>query len=462
MKELRNVNNSLFCHPFIYLLSSPFQAREITIFVQKNRLMNLLLLGSGGREHTLAWKINQSPLCRALFIAPGNAGTQELGTNLDLSPDDFEGIKKAVIEKEIGMVVVGPEAPLVAGIYDFFSADPALSHIPLIGPSGKAAMLEGSKDFAKDFMKEFGIPTAAYQSFSSDQPEEGLEYIGRQQPPIVLKADGLAAGKGVLICKSVEEAQSEFRDMLSGKFGDAGRKVVIEEFLKGTEFSVFVLTDGKSYFTLPVAKDYKRIGEGDTGLNTGGMGSVSPPPFVDEALMKKVDEQIIKPTIQGIQDRGLTYKGFLFFGLIEVNGDPFVIEYNCRMGDPETQVVLPRLKNDLVALMASLNSGDLASHSLQEDSRTAVGFVLVSGGYPGSYEKGKEIHLPAGIARDSLLFHAGVQRDGQKLLTNGGRVLNVTSLGKDIPNARGKSMKIAESIQFEGKYYRRDIGQDLV
>jgi phosphoribosylamine--glycine ligase len=424
--------------------------------------MNILLLGSGGREHTFAWKIKQSPLCDQLFIAPGNAGTSTLGDNLDLSAEDFPALKNTVLKKNIKMIVVGPEAPLVAGIYDFFASDPELSPIPVVGPSREGARLEGSKDFAKAFMKEFNIPTASYQTFSTEQLEEGLEFISRQKPPVVLKADGLAAGKGVLICESIEQAKSEFRNMLGGKFGDAGKKIVIEQFLDGIEFSVFVLTNGKNYFTLPVAKDYKRIGEGDTGLNTGGMGSVSPVPFVDDVLMQKVEQKIIQPTIQGIQERGLTYHGFIFFGLIKVDGEPFVIEYNCRMGDPETQVVLPRMQNDLVELMQAMEAGRLHEFKLKEDPRTATSIVLVSGGYPESYEKGKEIRLPVEVPSDSLLFHAGTREQQGLLLTNGGRVLNLTSFGNSIPEAREKSLELAEGIHFEGKYFRRDIGQDLV
>lgn len=424
--------------------------------------MHILLLGNGGREHTLAWKISQSPLCSKLFIAPGNAGTASLGENVPTNPEDFEAVRELIHTHRIQMVVVGPEGPLVAGIYDFLTADPDLAELIVIGPSAEAARLEGSKDFAKLFMQEFGIPTAGYQSFDATQESEGLHYIEQMNTPIVLKADGLAGGKGVLICSTHKEAKSAFQEMLKGKFGAAGSKVVVEEFLKGTEFSVFVLTDGKAWCTLPVAKDYKRIGEGDTGLNTGGMGSVSPVPFVDSALMEIVEHDIISPTIQGIQARDLTYKGFIFFGLIEVEGRPFVIEYNCRLGDPETQVVLPRLKTDLVELFQALHAGSLGSVVLEEDSRTALSIVLASEGYPVKYEKGKIIRLPAARLTQSMIFHAGTIQKNNDLLTNGGRVLNLTSFGSTIGAARAESLKLAESVMFEGKYYRKDIGKDLI
>lgn len=422
--------------------------------------MRILLLGSGGREHTFAWKLTQSALCDQLFIAPGNAGTSAHGTNLPISFNDFEAIKEAVLKNQIEMVIVGPEAPLVEGIYDFFKQDDQLKHIRIIGPSRAAAQLEGSKAYAKQFMEEQGIPTAAYREFTADTLEEGLAYLETQTPPIVLKADGLAAGKGVLILDDVNTAKQELREMLGGKFGAASSTVVVEAFLKGIEFSVFVMTDGKSYQLLPVAKDYKRIGEGDTGLNTGGMGAVSHPPFVDNRLLEKVKTRIIAPTIRGIQQRQLTYKGFIFFGLIEVDGEPFVIEYNCRMGDPETEVVFPRLKSDLVKLMIQLDQGQLSNSSVKIDERAAATVILVSGGYPEAYEKGKVI---TGLdqVKGSIVFHAGTRQSNGQVLTNGGRVIAITSFGKNYQEAVALSMKNAEKIQFEGKYYRTDIGFDL-
>ncbi|NRB46141.1 MAG: phosphoribosylamine--glycine ligase [Saprospiraceae bacterium] len=421
--------------------------------------MKILLLGSGGREHAFAWKMSQSPMCEALFIAPGNAGTAAHGTNVDLSPNDFEAVGNWVEAQQIDMIVVGPEEPLVRGIYDYFQQE-RFSQIAVIGPSQAAAQLEGSKAFAKAFMGEFNIPTAAYREFTAEQLEEGLSYLATQPTPIVLKADGLAAGKGVLICQSVAEAQAELKEMLGGKFGAASSKVVIEEFLDGIEFSVFVATDGKDYVTLPVAKDYKRIGEGDTGLNTGGMGSISPVSFVDQALMQKVDERIIQPTIQGIQERQLTYKGFIFIGLIRVNGEPYVIEYNCRMGDPETEVVFPRLANDLVELLKAIDEDKVGEFEVEEDERAAAAIIVVSGGYPQAYEKGKKI---TGVEQTegSLIFHAGTRMDGDDLLTNGGRVIAITSYGETFQDALTLSNQNAEIIQFEGKNYRRDIGFDL-
>lgn len=423
--------------------------------------MNILLLGSGGREHAFAWKIKQSPRCGRLFIAPGNAGTAALGTNLPVSPNDFPAVAAAALQNQIDLVLVGPEEPLVLGIRDYFQANPDLSNIPLIGPSREAAQLEGSKGYAKVFMQEMGIPTASYREFSPETLAQGLDYLSSHPLPVVLKADGLAAGKGVVICQNREEAQTELEAMLKGKFGEASRRVVVEAFLSGTEFSVFVLTDGKSYKILPVAKDYKRIGEGDTGLNTGGMGAVSPVPFANKELMQKVETRIIQPTMEGIKRRRLDYQGFIFLGLIEVNGEPFVIEYNCRMGDPETEAVLPRLKSDLLELLAALPEGRLDEMALEEDARAAATVVLVSGGYPGDYEKGKAI---SGLDRvdDSLVFHSGT-RTGENgdLLTNGGRVLAITSYGKDLKEALEKSNSNAGLIQYEGKYFRRDIGYEF-
>ena len=422
--------------------------------------MNILLLGGGGREHAFAWKIRQSPLCKKLLIAPGNAGMQAFGTLFPIDPNDFEAVKQLVLSAEIDMVVVGPEEPLVRGIYDFFKQDDFLRHIAVIGPSAAGAQLEGSKAFAKQFMQEFGIPTAAYREFTLDTLDEGLSYIENQPLPIVLKADGLAAGKGVLICETTQEAQQGFREMLAGKFGVASAKVVVEQFLKGIEFSVFVITDGKSYRVLPVAKDYKRVGEGDTGLNTGGMGAVSPVPFVDQALMQKVEERIIRPTIQGIQQRGLVYEGFLFLGLIRVGDEPFVIEYNCRMGDPETEVVLPRLKSDLVAIMRAASSQQLAEVGIEEEARAAATVMLVSGGYPEAYEKGKIISGLESV-ENSIVFHAGTLLSAEKILTNGGRVLAVTSYGHDVQEALRQSYQNISKIDFENKYYRKDIGFDI-
>jgi len=402
----------------------------------------------------------KSPLCDQLFIAPGNAGTAGLGTNIAIQVDQFEVIKEVCLEEAIDMVVVGPEAPLVAGVYDYFKADADLRNIPVIGPSQAGAALEGSKAYAKAFMAEYDIPTAAYREFTQAELAEGLAYIDQQPTPIVLKADGLAAGKGVLIIEDREEAKAELKAMLDGKFGAASEKVVIEAFLSGIEFSVFALTDGKEYLILPVAKDYKRIGEGDTGLNTGGMGSVSPVPFVDDALMQKVEQRIIQPTIKGIQDRGLDYIGFVFFGLISVEGEPYVIEYNCRMGDPETQVVFPRMKNDLLVLLQAAHEGRLSAHSLEKEERAAAAVILVSGGYPEAYEKGKVI-TGEDLAEECMVFHAGTLKEGDQILTNGGRVLAVTSFGRDFKEALSKSYEDADKINFEGKYYRRDIGFDL-
>ncbi len=424
--------------------------------------MNILILGSGGREHAFAWKLAQSPKCEKLFIAPGNGGTINYGTNVNLSVNDFEAIGQYVMENAVDMVVVGPEDPLVNGVYDYFVNHEELKSIPVIGPSTNGAQLEGSKSFANDFMARHGIPTASSRVFTKDFFEEGKAFIESQIPPVVLKADGLAAGKGVLICETVEDALTGYSEMLQdSKFGAASEKVVVEQFLSGIEFSVFVLTDGSSYKILPIAKDYKRIGEGDTGLNTGGMGAISPVPFVDDEMMQKVEERVIRPTIAGLQKEKIVYKGFIYIGLISVEGEPYVIEYNCRMGDPETQVVMPRLKSDLVELFEGVANGTLESCEVELDERTATTVVLVSGGYPGSYEKGKLID-GADQVEDSIVFHAGTKSDASALKTNGGRVIAVTSFGEDIPSALEKSMQAAEQIEFEGKYFRKDIGFDLV
>jgi phosphoribosylamine---glycine ligase len=426
--------------------------------------MNVLIIGSGGREHALAWKISQSPLLTRLFIAPGNAGTAEHGQNISVSVSDFQGIKKAALENQIGMVVVGPEVPLVEGIHDFFLADDQLKGIPVIGPVQKAALLEGSKDFAKAFMKRHGIPTAAYATFDSEQFTEAYHYLGTLTPPYVLKADGLAAGKGVIICESLEQAREELRAMMvDARFGEAGNKVVIEEFLRGIEMSAFVLADGKHYVMLPSAKDYKRVGEGDTGLNTGGMGSVSPVPFADDAFMQKVEQRVIIPTIRGLIEDGLDYRGFIFFGLMNSGGDPYVIEYNARMGDPETEAVIPRIKSDLLAMLMAAASQDLDKVEIETDPCYAAAVMLVSQGYPGDYEKNKEIAGLEGI-KSSMVFHAGTairQADG-KIVSSGGRVLAVTSLAKTMEEAFHLSYVNAEKILFENKYCRKDLGKDLL
>ena len=422
--------------------------------------MNILLLGSGGREHALAWKILQSPKINTLYVAPGNAGIGQIAEILDISPLDFTAVKAQVIDKKIDMVVIGPEDPLVKGIYDFFINDKEIQHIPVIGPSQLGAELEGSKDFAKRFMMRHNIPTAKYKSFTNKNIDEAYQFLEELKAPYVLKADGLAAGKGVLIINDLNEAKTELKAMLGGMFGAASNTVVIEEFLSGIECSVFVLTDGKSYKILPVAKDYKRIGEGDTGLNTGGMGAVSPVSFADDTFMKKVEERIVQPTVTGLQKDNIVYKGFIFIGLIEVGGEPMVIEYNVRMGDPETEVVMLRIKSDLVDLLEGVASESLDKKILEIDNRYATTVMLVSGGYPGDYEKGKVISGLDSVS-DSIVFHAGTIEDKNTITTNGGRVLAVSSYGNSKEEALNKSFANAEKICFDGKYYRKDIGFDL-
>lgn len=422
--------------------------------------MNILLLGSGGREHALAWKISQSKKVDQLFIAPGNAGTAAVGTNLDVSATNFPAVKDLVLQHNINMVVVGPEVPLVEGIKDFFLQDNQLKNIPVIGPAKEGAQLEGSKDYAKEFMKRHNIPTAQYISVNKNNLDQGMWFLKAMAPPYVLKADGLAAGKGVLILESLAEAEEELNAMLNGKFGDSSATVVIEEFLAGIELSVFVLTDGKSYKILPEAKDYKRIGEGDTGLNTGGMGAVSPVPFADKAFMDKIETRIIQPTIKGIQDEKLDYTGFIFLGLINCNGEPKVIEYNVRMGDPETEAVMLRVKSDFVDLLEGMAEGNLEEKKLEIDERAAVTVMLVSGGYPGAYVNGKTM---SGFdqVKNSILFHAGTKAAQAGVVTNGGRVIAVSSYGNNMHDALKNSYENAEKISFEGAYYRKDIGFDL-
>ncbi len=423
--------------------------------------MTILLLGSGGREHAFAWKMIQSPLCDTLFVAPGNAGTAAIANNININPTDFPAIKDFVLKEKVEMVVVGPEDPLVKGIYDFFLNDTDIKHIPVIGPSTVGAQLEGSKEFAKEFLFRHNIPTAAYDSFTAETVEQGCQFLETLQPPYVLKADGLAAGKGVLIIQDLAEAKEELRNMLvHQKFGTASAKVVIEEFLDGIELSCFVLTDGKSYKILPTAKDYKRIGEGDTGLNTGGMGAVSPVPYVDAVLMEKIETRIVKPTIEGFQKDGIPYKGFVFIGLINVKGEPIVIEYNVRMGDPETEVVIPRLKTDLVELFLAVANEKLDQIALEIDERSATTIMVVSGGYPEEFEKGKVISGLENIT-DSIVFHAGTKLENNQVLSNGGRVLTVTSYGDNFEEAIKKSYQNIAKLNFDKMYFRRDIGNDL-
>ncbi len=422
--------------------------------------MNILILGSGGREHAITWKLAQSKKVDKIFIGPGNAGTQELGVNLAIDPENFQDVKKAVLSNKIDLVIVGPEAPLTLGIHDFFLGDESLRNIPLIGPDKSAARLEGSKDFAKAFLLKYNIPTAAYKSFDITNEKEASGYLSTLEPPYVIKADGLAAGKGVVIVNDQVEAEKEVHSMLNGKFGKAGNKVVIEQFLKGIELSVFIITDGKTYKLLPEAKDYKRIGVGDTGLNTGGMGAVSPVSFADQSFMKKVKERIIDPTMSGLSADGIIYKGFIFFGLINVGGNPYVIEYNARLGDPETEVIIPRIKSDLFELIEGVANGDLADRKIEIDEQFAATVMLVSGGYPGDYEKGKLIE---GFDHTfgSVVFHGGTMGKTGNVFTSGGRVLSVTSMGKTMREALDTSYRNAGVLTFEGRYFRKDIGFDL-
>ena len=423
--------------------------------------MNVLILGSGGREHALAWKVSQSSSCNKLFIAPGNSGTSEIGQNVEINVTDFEKIKTLAINEEIEMIIVGPEDPLVNGVYDFFNNEPDLQHISVIGPSKKGAQLEGSKNFAKEFMARNNIPTAKYKTFTKENIEDGFVFLEALEPPFVLKADGLAAGKGVLIIKSLNEAKEELKSMLlESKFGNASSKVIIEEFLDGIELSVFVLTNGDSYKILPTAKDYKRIGEGDNGLNTGGMGAISPVPFVDRFLMEKIEQEIIKPSIEGLKKENITYQGFLFIGLIKVGSEPKVIEYNVRMGDPETEVVIPRIKSDFLNLLKGIKDGTFSEKDLEINEDVASTVMLVSKGYPEKYEKGFEI-TGFNDCEDSIIFHAGAKNKNGSVVTNGGRVMTITSFGQNMDLALAKSYKNAEKINFRGKTYRKDIGFDL-
>jgi len=422
--------------------------------------MNILILGSGGREHALAWKLAQSKKIDRIFIGPGNAGTSESGTNLELNPKNFSEVKDAVLGNRIDIVIVGPEAPLTLGIHDFFMNDIALRHIPVIGPDKSAARLEGSKDFAKAFLTRNNIPTAAYRSFDKSTVKEASAFLNTLDPPYVIKADGLAAGKGVVIVDDIHEAEKEVEAMLNGKFGHAGEKVIIEQFLKGIELSVFIISDGFTYKLLPEAKDYKRIGAGDTGLNTGGMGAVSPVPFADKIFMGKVKQRIIDPTMKGLSDEGIVYKGFIFFGLINVGGEPYVIEYNARLGDPESEVIIPRIKSDFFDLIEGVAKGDLHSRSIEIDERFVTTVMMVSGGYPGTYEKGKTIH-GLEIATGSVIFHSGTKKEGDKVVTSGGRVFAISSWGSSMKGALGTSYRNAGLLDFEGKYYRSDIGFDL-
>jgi phosphoribosylamine--glycine ligase len=423
--------------------------------------MNVLVLGSGGREHTFAWKIAQSPLCNNLYVAPGNSGTSSVATNLDISVTDFEGIKSAVLNHNIEMVVVGPEDPLVNGVHDFFLNDDTLKHVAVIGPQKVAATLEGSKEFAKEFLFRHNIPTAAYQSFTANDLEKGFSFLETLSPPYVLKADGLAAGKGVLIIDDLEEAKFELKNMLvDSKFGAASTKVVIEEFLDGIELSCFVLTDGLDYKILPTAKDYKRIGEGDTGLNTGGMGAISPVPFADETLLSKIEERIVKPTVEGLKKDNTLYKGFIFIGLIVVNNEPLVIEYNVRMGDPETEAVLPRINTDLMEIFIAIKNQTLNTINLDINPQTATTVMLVSGGYPEAYEKGKTISGVENV-KDALVFHAGAKYNNDEVVTSGGRVMAVTAFGTDYKNALEKAYTEVSKIKFEGMNFRKDLGFDL-
>ena len=422
--------------------------------------MNILILGSGGREHALTWKLAQSKKIDKIFIGPGNAGTSVSGTNLNLNTENFNEIKDAVLENKIDIVIVGPEAPLTMGIHDFFLNDPSLEKIPIIGPDKSAARLEGSKDFAKGFLTRHDIPTASYKTFDSTTVNEVSEFLRSLTPPYVIKADGLAAGKGVVIVDDVSEAEKEVIAMLNGKFGAAGQKVVIEQFLKGIELSVFIITDGYSYKILPEAKDYKRVGVGDTGLNTGGMGAVSPVPFADQSFMKKVKDRIIDPTMRGLSADGIRYTGFIFFGLINVEGNPYVIEYNARLGDPESEVIIPRIKSDLFELIEGVANGNLSEREIEIDERFVTTVMLVSGGYPGSFEKGKSVH-GLDLANGSVLFHAGTKKEGDKVVTSGGRVIAVSSWGPTMKDALEESYRNAKLLNFDGSYYRSDIGFDL-